>query len=223
MFQKVIKFVIKRFDELKSYGGQNNDNFLEVRTIKQIFQTFNLNNLISNKENEETIKAPGMKKGFTDFIKETEDKIMDDKNKVIEDPIFEVMKNKVLVLDSFKDIPKPRFLGKHLIYEIATGRSLLSKAESRINYYHVRMKFLEDQILKDNRFERARLMHSDVHQERTNTTCLNRINAVLGSSGKICCLGIIVTGEDGNIHLEDETMRVRLNLTHANSDQRSYF
>lgn len=85
------------------------------------------------------------------------------------------------------------------------------------------MKLLEEQILRDNRFERARLRHYENQQESSTATCLNRVNAVLGSVGKICCLGIIVTGEDGNLYLEDETMRVRLNLTQANSDQRSFF
>jgi hypothetical protein len=49
------------------------------------------------------------------------------------------------------------------------------------------------------------------------------VNALLGSTEKLCCLGIIVTGEDGHLHLEDETMRVKLNLSKAHSDKKSYF
>jgi hypothetical protein len=222
--QKVIEFVIKRFEELKSLGSNANDKFLEVATVNQIFQSFNLEDFEKQAMGDKSeVPKHLQRKSFASYIKETEDKVMEDKHKEIQDPVYEVLKNKVIVLDSFTDIPRPRILGRHVVYEPSSGRSILSAAESRINYFQTKMKILEDQILKDNRFERSRLLHAGVHTEKSSATCLNRVNAILGSTGKVCCLGMIVSGEDGNLYLEDETMRIRLNLTYAASDMKSYF
>ena len=219
--EKLIKLVIKKFEELKNYKGDTHDKFLEIDTVKQIFQTLDLSELQNHQDNSHGKNSKTT--GFANFIKNTEVKMQEEKEKEIADPTLEVMNSKVFVLDSFTDIPKPRILGTQIVYEPSKNRGILSQAGSRINYYQTRMKMLELQILKDNRFERAKLQHSDTKVEESSPVCLNRINAVLGSDGKIVCLGIIVRGEDGNLHLEDDTMRVKLDLSKANSDQSSYF
>lgn len=221
--EKILDYVVKKFEELKTYGGNTNDKFLEPITVQQIFKTFDANEL--NKLRTGGAKAQAQTNGskqFHNFIKTEEVKMKEEKEKEIKDPNIEVLRKKFIVLDSFKDIPRPRILGKHVLYDNGKEKSLLSEANSRINYYQTRMKYLEDLILQSNNFERAKL-NVGTYSEKSTATCLNRINAVLGSSGKICCLGIIVIGEDNNLHLEDDTMRVRLNLTKANSDMQSYF
>lgn len=86
--EKVIQFVIKRFEELKSYVGNQNDNFLEVPTVNQIFLNFSLKDL--DLETNSKIQNSD-RKDFANYIKHTEDKIMEDKNHDFEDPVFEVL------------------------------------------------------------------------------------------------------------------------------------
>ena len=177
--QEVIKFIIKRFNELKDYGGASS-SFLEVDTVKQIFQTFRLKDLDTPMPKAKAQNG----RGFMGMIKETEDKIMEDKCREIDDPNHTVLQKKVIVLDSFVDLPTPRLLGTNVVYKVNGSKSLICEANSRTNYFQARMKILEEQILKGDRFERAKLKHSEMQFE-SNTTCLNRINSLLGSSGKV--------------------------------------
>ena len=108
--------------------------------------------------------------------------------------------------------------------EHKNSRSLLSKANSRINYFQTRMKMIEDEILKDSGFIRPTLKHSNIKEMKKNkATSVNRVNAIIGTTEVMVCLGILVIGENGNLHLEDETMRVPINLSKANSDRSTYF
>jgi hypothetical protein len=217
---KVIDLIIKRFKERQIVNSD--ETILEENTVKLIFETFKYDDIDTVKVAEDSLPKE-VKKDFKSYIQETEDKIMEDKDREIQDPAFDVLTKKVIVLDSFKDVPRAKLLGQNIVYRVDAQTSILSDADSRINYFQDRMRILEGQILKDNHFERARLKHSEMQTDGMITTCLNRVNALLGSTEKLCCLGIIVTGEDGHLHLEDETMRVKLNLSKAHSDQKSYF
>ena len=86
------------------------------------------------------------------------------------------------------------------------------------------MKMIEDEILKDSGFIRPTLKHSNIKEMKKNkATSVNRVNAIIGTTEVMVCLGILVIGENGNLHLEDETMRVPINLSKANSDRSTYF
>jgi len=58
---------------------------------------------------------------------------------------------------------------------------------------------------------------------KDNKTEICNINGLLGTSGIVSCIGIITSGEDNMIYLEDETMKVKLDLSTAESDGESYF
>ena len=73
------------------------------------------------------------------------------------------------------------------------------------------------------RYERPKIKSLESSNVVQNKIWLNRVNGLIGSTGKAWCLGVIVLGEDGELHLEDETLRVKLNFMHTHSDKRSYF
>jgi hypothetical protein len=52
---------------------------------------------------------------------------------------------------------------------------------------------------------------------------LIRINGILGSSGKVCIMGMLSINEEDQFYLEDSTMKVKLNLDYCESDKESYF
>lgn len=59
--------------------------------------------------------------------------------------------------------------------------------------------------------------------EKENKTIIVNINGLLGSNGTVSTIGIITTGEDNLFYLEDTTMKVKLDLSCAESDDESYF
>jgi len=218
---RVIQYFIKKFKELRSYGGGSCENMMELTTANQIVQSLTLEELSSIEMGGD---KPEERKDLSKAILNASDKIMEDKEKEIEDPNFDVLTKEIIVLDTFSDLPQPKILGPKIVYQAGKGQSLLSGAHSRINYFQTRMKILEDQIMSVPEFVRPTLKHSDVKFMETDTTvAVNRVNAILGTTHKLCCLGILVRGEDGNLYLEDDTMRVKLNLTNARSDQQTYF
>jgi hypothetical protein len=52
---------------------------------------------------------------------------------------------------------------------------------------------------------------------------LSRINGILSSRGPVCVVGMLIVGEDDHYYLEDTTMRVKIDLTFAESDGTSHF
>lgn len=103
------------------------------------------------------------------------------------------------------------------------SQSLLGGADSRTEYFSNRMKMLEAELMKDPRFIRPSILDSNVKEKKQDTVTIQRLNSVLGTTNTVCCIGILVNGEDGHLHIEDETMRIRLNLTKTHSAKDSFF
>lgn len=195
----VINLVIQKYQEMKAYGSIKGGQFLEESTVRQILQdTLYLDSINQLKEQQmlKNIQPEFTEKSFKGHkLKAVMDEIMQDSQIDIKDSVLELLNHKVIVLDSFKDIPKPRILGKHIVYETNVEKSLLSDAMSRANFYLTRLKFIEELVLKEDIFQRAKLdndmtdsnrgMVIDSQGKRRMATSLSTVSGCLGSTGTI--------------------------------------
>lgn len=116
--EQIINFVIKKFEDMKAFGSETSTAFLEVSTVNKILECYNAQTSTVH-DNESTSKTvrPAFK-SLKDSLKHAEDVIMEEKNKDVSDSIFKMLSQRVIVLDSFADIPTPSILGAHIKYSL---------------------------------------------------------------------------------------------------------
>ena len=150
--EQLIRFVIKKFEEMKAYGGESSNAFLEVSTTNKILEYYEVEGSKVDEEKQENNGSKQASKSIKESLKHVEDVIMEEKNKEVSDPIFQLLASKVIILDSFTDIPIPSLLGTHITYSTDRKRSILSDADSRTSYFITRMNIFEDFILSEYKY-----------------------------------------------------------------------
>ena len=233
--EDVVKLIITKFEEVQQKSNKKANMFLEESVVQQIFtDSFNIESLAKINQDKNGTGSKIQKKSFKNL---TSNKSEEEKVAYEDDPYVKLLYEKVLVLDSFTDIPKPSYVGKFLNFEPKAKKTLLTDPDSRNNFYQNRLKFVKcnlmDEVMKTSVSNQcdSKIVPQGFDNKFGKHISFRNINACLGTSDTIYCIGYITRGQNTSVdgqefksyYLEDDTMKVKLDFSNAESDKDSYF
>jgi len=126
----------------------------------------------------------------------------------------EVERQRVVVVSAF-EAPRLRYDGvrRGYVAEAAPPRSLLhAPAEAKLAYVRDRFQLVRQRVLRDPHFFVA---NSAVQQQPGDRVGLTNIEALIGSNGTHCVLGILSQTPDDGWAIEDLGGRIMIDITNA--------